>query len=340
MQLCFINIKEMNKVMKKGLQKNDDKFFEERLPFFLENGSNLQNICSECVDEYNDHSLLKLISIAYWVSIFAPIAHRQLREIYNYQVAYIDSMAGSGVTSTKRAGDYLCGSCPCAVLYALKKNRPFDLVIAVEIDKKKADALKQRLNKIPFLSNVIVYNDDILNVSLEIAKKLQNRTISYIVIDPQGLKGMTWAGIGPLLHCKGDAMVTWFEAEAWRLKCAAESQKEYDAVSGNRARLTELFGGEEWQKVKSPEELTDLFINRVIHECGKTACAKIKITRTSGNYYLMILFAGKFPKAEKTVKEWKNNVERRINSAHGRDIAVLLDVKAGRTSTLKNWIKT
>ena len=330
--------RKVNKTVRAGLPKNDDEFFEESLRFFFENGSKLQQIFPHCVDEYNDHSLLKLISIAYWIGIFSPIAHRQLREKYGYRVAYVDSMAGSGVTSTKRANDYLCGSCPGALLSAIKKKFPFDRVIAVEIDPKKGDALEQRLDTIVPQPTIAVYKKDILEVSQVIAQELQNNTVSYIVIDPQALKGMTWAGIGPLLKCKGDAMVTWFEAEAWRMKGAANSSIEHQAAEATRERLTELFGSEEWKNVQSAEELTKLFISRVLRECSKTAYAKIKIPRSDGGYYWMILFTGKFKEANKLANEWKTNIERRINSAHGRGISTLLDVKAGRTSTLKDFI--
>jgi len=244
-------------------------------------------------------------------------------------------MAGSGVTSTKRSGDYFCGSCPGALLSASTRKCPFDLVYAVEIDPQKGNALKNRLGTLLSQQNVIVFNRDIADVSQEIAQELQHKTISYIVIDPQAFQGMTWAGIGPLLRCKGDVMITWFEPECWRIKCASIAQNEHQAAEASGKRLTELFGREQWKNAQSPEELTKLFIERVVGECGKTAYAKIKIPRSDGNYYWMILFT----KAAKLADEWKKHVEKRINSAHGQDIAVLLDVKAGRTSTLKNWIE-
>jgi len=323
----------VNKTAKVGLPKKDEEFFETSLDFFVENGKNLQRICPDVVDKYNDHSLLKLISIAYWVGFFSPIAHRQLRERYGYKLAYVDTMAGSGVTSTKRSGDYFCGSCPGALLSARKF--PFDLVFAVEIDPQKGDALQKRLETLLPQQNVTVFNKDIVDVSQDIAQELRYQTISYIVIDPQAFQGMTWAGISPLLKCKGDAMITWFEAECWRIKCASIVQNEHQAAEASGMRLTELFGSEQWKNAQSPEEFTTLFIERILRDCGKTAYAKIKIPRSEGGYYWMILFT----KIAKVADEWKKHVEKRINSAHGRDIAILLDVKAGRTSTLKNWIK-
>jgi three-Cys-motif partner protein len=318
-------------------KKSDDEFYEESINFFYENGLELKKICLDCTDEYNDHSLLKLISITYWVGIFSPIAHKQLRSKYGYEIAYVDSMAGSGVTSTKRAKDYLCGSCPGAILSAKKSGHPFDRIIAVEINKEKAKALEQRLISITPESNIRIFNKDILQVSDKIASELDKKTISYIVIDPEGFEGMTWNNILPLLKCKGDAMITWFEAEAWRLKEAALTPKSFQGSESIAIRLNELFGEEIWKKADSPQALTDLFCKRVLTECGKTYYRSVKIPRDSGKYYLMILFTGKFVKAKILSQEWKGHLERRINSAHGKGIATLLDVKAGRKTTLYDF---
>ena len=244
-------------------------------------------------------------------------------------------MAGSGVTSTKRAGDFLCGSCPDTVLYAYHLDIPLDIVHAVEINKVKAEALKKRLSKIEGPSKIKVWPNDILEVSQKIANDLKKKTTSFIVIDPQALNGITWKGISPLLRCKGDAMLTWFEHEAWRVRCAAKA--EHPAAEGQGNRLTELIGSIDWTKTKSPNELTDLFVNRVLDECGKSYEARVKIPRQNGGYYLMILFTGEFSNAEKLAKDWKRHLERRINSVHGREISSLLDVKAGRISSLDDF---
>ena len=118
-----------------GPKKSNEDFFNEGIKFFCDNGNQLAEVCPEIVDEYNDHSLLKLIAITYWVGFFSPIAHKRLGE--RYEVAYVDTMAGSGVTKTKRTGDCFCGSCTGAVLSAINKGHPFDKVIAVEIEPKK-----------------------------------------------------------------------------------------------------------------------------------------------------------------------------------------------------------
>jgi three-Cys-motif partner protein len=318
----------------KGKKKTDEEFFNERLNSILEWGQKLKQINSECTDEYNDHSVLKLICINYWLGIFLPICDKQLRQKYNYKIAYIDTMAGCGVTSSKRENDCFCGSCPGAIVSSEYMDIPFDLVVGVEIDSNKATILENRLKIVIEPKKVRVINNDINNVSSQIADCLQrNRTVSYMVIDPQALQGMTWAALKPLLSCKGDAMVTWFESEAWRVRSAALSESNHAAAQSDILRLNELLG-EGWQQARSPEELTQIFINRVLFECGKTAYAKAYIPRHPAGYYWMILFAGKFKNAQKLATAWEQNVNKRIQSSHGQEISSLLDVKSGRQSSL------
>jgi len=317
-------------------KKSDDDFFNESIRFFCESGKDLATICPEIVDEYNDHSLLKLIAITYWVGFFSPIAHKKLRQEYGYQVAYVDTMAGSGVTKTRRAGDCFCGSCTGAILKAINKGYPFDKVIAVEIDQDKATSLESRLRKIDPNLPIYLYNKNLFEASSSIIADLKDDCISYIVIDPEGFKGMSWSSIGPLLKCKGDAIITWFENEIWRMKSAAlSSGKNADAIA---ERLTELLGSDIWKDATESSDITDAFINRVIEETEKQCAESIDIDDVERKHYKMILFAGKFPNARKLAKKWKDNMERRLGSDQGRNISKLLDVYCGRNTDLSRFM--
>ena len=60
--------------------KTDDEFFDERLKLVIWNLRKfLKQIGSNITDEYNDHSILKLICINYWLGFFLPICEKQLR---------------------------------------------------------------------------------------------------------------------------------------------------------------------------------------------------------------------------------------------------------------------
>lgn|GEM_PF-2061266 len=324
-----------------GRKKSHGEFWEESLDFFVENGRLLREIRPECTDEYNVRSILKLLCIKYWAGIFSPIVHGQLRKL-GYRIAYVDSMAGSGVTTTKKS-DPLSGSCPSVMLSAAKHNCPFDLVIANEINPQKADVLEERIRqKVQTSEELRVFKKNILDASNDIINIIhERRTISYMVIDPEGFKGMNWSALKPLLSCKGDAMITWFEHEALRLRGAALSQKEFPQAKADRQKLDDLFGPETWINATTGPELTAIFINRVLRECGKAAFEKVHIRGPDGKYIVMILFVGNFDNCHKLVKDWRINIENRINSDHGSDISSLLDVKAGRLATLSDprWSK-
>ncbi len=314
-------------------KKTNEEFYEQSLSFNSEIAKKTKDIDSSVTDEYNDHSILKLICITYWVGIFTPICDNQLRQRYGYRIVYVDTMAGSGITSTKRAGDCFAGSCLSTVYVARKQGFPFDKVIAVEINKTKAETLNKRLHALfPSDKSIEIYNEDIIDVADRIANKLKNQTVSYIVIDPQGLRGITWKALKPLLSCKGDAMLTWFEAEAWRVRGPAVTDVEHRAQLSDIERLNELFGSG-WRNASSAEELTLTLINRVLSECNKTAYGIVKIPRKKG-YFMMILFTGEYRNAKKLAMQWEMNVQKRIQSAYGKDISSLLEVSSGRAKTL------
>jgi len=325
-------------VISKGRKKKtDDEFFTESLEFYVSKGNELSLQQPEIVDIYNDHSLLKLLSIHYWVGIFSPIAHRQLKQRHGYTVAYIDTMAGSGVTRTTSRGDCFIGSFPGAILAASRKGVPFDIAIGVELNAERAKALQERTKELVPDTEVTVICKDIADVSRQIADELPNKTVAYTVIDPQALQGLTWDGISPLLCVKGDTMLTWFEMEIWRLKQAAVTIKDHLSTVSDTQRMNELFQGDKWKDAREPSDLTDLFMDQVKEECGKMVAATVRIPRLKGNYYQPILFTGKFAKAEKVANEWSTNLDRRINSLQGRSIDKLLDVKSGRCKSLDEF---
>ena len=143
---------------------------------------------------------------------------------------------------------------------------------------------------------------------------------------------MDWKAIGPLLGCDGDAMVTWFEDGAWRLKRGADT--ESSGSEGQAKKLDDVFGSNVWQEAQNKEEMTRIYIDNVIEKTIKSAAARVSIKDRSNNHYDLILFAGKFDIAEKLVKRWEKQMVRRLNSPKGMDIRYLLEVGTGRTKTL------
>ncbi len=223
-----------------------------------------------------------------------------------------------------------------ALYYQHRKGFPFDKVIAVEIDPNKARALERRLKYIDPNVKLLIHSGDISQVSDSIVKEVKQGCVSYMVIDPEGFEGMSWNSIGPLLACKGDAMMTWFEMDAMRMRGAALSGGRNANTIGER--LTELVGSEEWRDASQPSDLTDVLIKRIRRETGKEAAEYIDIEDRRGKHYKMILFAGKFRNSQKLTMKWKENMERRLGSSSGRNIDRLLDRKTGRVRDLRDFM--
>lgn len=319
-----------------GKQVSDEEFYEKSLKFWVEQGEELSKICPECTNEYHEHSLFKLIGFTYWVGYFLPIIHRKFREPYGYKLHYLDIMAGSGVTSTKRAGDHFCGSCPGVLLSPNAIKFLFDFVTAIEIDKEKARALKKRLNSLNLPSEITVIPKDINNCINEIISEIEKeRSISYTIIDPEGYEGLYWSTIEPFLKIKGDMMINWFEHDLWRVRGAAISKAtKNSAKESDIQRLDELFGGDIWRNADSSTELTQLFIDRLLSTRKNSVAGNVTIPRAGGDFKL-ILITSEFVKEQ--AEDWARQVTKRIYSIQGKEISTLLDIKAGRIKRLEEY---
>src|SRR6267378_4061400 len=301
--------------------KSDSDFWKEALEFFLTWGDKLRPAGSS-TDKYNDHSVIKLLAMTYWVGIFVPIVRTKLVEPYGYSMVYLDTMAGSGVTETARKGDFFVGSCTAAWIAAERMRHPFDAIIAVEPNAKRAQSLRARLQVLLPTARVRVFEQELEDVSAIIHGWFEKKATSFAFIDPEGFDGMTWAGLEPILGLKGDAMVTWFEKGAFRLKEAALSQA--NNASANRLRLDDLFGQGVWRGATSAQELTDLFCRRVEGSCKKLPAQQFTVEVRDGEHYKVILFAGEGC-PEDLPARWLSQMKRRVRP--GMDIATLIDLE-------------
>lgn len=315
-------------------RKSDDIWFDEKLDFMIEKGEQLSTIHPDVFEAYDNHSALKLIAINYWVSMFNPIVSKNLREPYGYKVIFVDVMCGSGVTKTRKNANF-CGSTAGALLSANNVSHPFDQIIGVDVIGEKIKALEERLRSLDSDIDLTFYSNGIENSCDEVVKQLEGKTASFVVIDPHGLQGLSWKCIGPIIKNSNDIMVTWFEDGAWRLKQAA--LQDHAASKSDGERLTELLGSEDWKPVSSKEELTDLFIQRVMKEGGKSHSEFVSIEDDKREHYKMILFV-KSSKAISVAKKWTRIMNDRLHSKEGKSVGKIVDVKTSSQTNLENFI--
>jgi len=313
-------------------KKTDEEFYHENLQSYIENGKALSIIDPDVVNEYGNHSVLKLICMHYWIGFFCPICYKNLKEPYGYNLAYIDTMAGTGVTANRDGNNHFCGSCTGAIIRSSILNKPFDLIIAVESDRIRAETLYKRISSIFSTGSTMVYSDPLESVAETIVQFINSqkkKIVSYTVIDPEGFEGLTWGAIFPLLSCKGDAMITWFEDGAWRIKQAAI--QEHRTAEGQAKKMEELLGPG-WKTANTPNDLTQMFIRRIQNIPGKEAVGKVKISQGNGSSYYMLLFSRS--KNDPIVKNWESEVTRRLSSVDKDNLSLLLEVESGRQKTL------
>ncbi len=312
--------------------KSNQDFWDEALEFFLSWGDRLRPVGSTS-DVYNDHSVIKLIAMTYWVGIFVPIVRKNLVERYGYKMVYIDTMGGSGVTTTRRMNDCFLGSCPAAMIAAEQRGNPFDGVIAVEVDGPRARALEERIRSVRSSTETRIFNEPLSAVASQIHDWFAERATSFAFIDPEGFQGMTWEGIFPVLSLKGDAMVTWFEADAHRLRGAALAGGP--SAAADAARMDDLFGNDQWRSAKLAPQLTALFCERVASEAGKLEAREFEVEDRERGRYKLLLFAGSGCPAH-LPDEWVKQMSRRLPP--GIDIATLVDRKKGRATGLDQFL--
>ena len=316
--------------------KKPREFVTSRIRFFHQNGQNLRDIYPEIVDEYDVHSILKVIAISYYIEMGLPIVYKHFKEKYHAKITYVETMAGSGVIKASSVGDCFCGSCTGAVLSAISKGYPIERVIAVDINPKKCKALEARLKYIDPNLDKFIIPGDINSVSNQIASLIKKKTMSFIVIDPEGFEGLSWRAINPLLESRSDIMLTWFEGGLDRMRASALT--DHNGAESTADRLTELLGSEDWKNARNGLELTDIFINRVKKETDRNVVEYIGIEDEVRKHYKLILLLREFPQSRKLASEWKKYMDKWLQSGVARKVKWELEKAAGKQEELDKWM--
>ncbi|HEV8605559.1 MAG TPA: three-Cys-motif partner protein TcmP [Tepidisphaeraceae bacterium] len=98
-------------------------------------------------------------------------------------LAYVDLFAGPGVCTIEGTGRRIPGS----VLIAANAPKPFDVILASELQRNLADALRARLASTPAAQTSHVLVGDCNDIVHQIARKIPDRALTLAFIDPEGL---------------------------------------------------------------------------------------------------------------------------------------------------------
>lgn len=137
---------------------------------------------------YGPHTVLKIIGVYYYAGMFAKIATGESAKARGYDAAvYLDLFAGPGLVRIEGTDDYVAGSPVAATSTAF----PFDFSVFVEIDKRRSNALSERLSTYLPNDKFVVFNGDSNSMTAGIIKFLKEKYKKPIVlafIDPQGME--------------------------------------------------------------------------------------------------------------------------------------------------------
>ncbi len=135
---------------------------------------------SEYDNSYGPHTLIKLSYLNYYLGIFLPIANARQKRGEVDKIIFIDAFSGSGMVKIKDTNYTVLGS----TLLAANDCR-FDQIISIEIDKTRADILRERCDSLS-IKNIQVINKDINDAISAI--DLSPRSMILFFIDPEGME--------------------------------------------------------------------------------------------------------------------------------------------------------
>lgn len=249
-------------------------------------GSEAGALHPDTLNEYGLHSGLKLSGLKHAIEVFTPNAAKYSSEGHRFSGSvFIDLFAGSGATKVSPR-DLLAGSS----IIACRTKRPFDKVILVEKDSKRATALRDRLQMAGVdMSKVVILVDDcnqVVDKVIAEAMALGPEPIAFICVDPEGME-INWSTLDRINAAlpRSDYFIV-FTGGAQRVVNAHLKR-------GTHSEILRSFTGIDGVEylLLSGKNLFDTYQGRIQADLGKTIGESIPIKDDRGHdIYKILLF--------------------------------------------------
>jgi len=205
----------------------------------------VEKLCQVSNIHYKAHTWtsLKLLALAYWVSIYTKIISKRYSNYW-----YLDLLAGPGTDLISETGDVIVGSPFIAHFFA---QRPFSRYIFIELDGSRFRALKARVEALGIRASV--YPADCNDVVR--ALKL-NADHMLIFVDCEGLE-VHWNTIDRLLQRPSDLLLL-FQTQELNRSLGRGKQG-----LGDEKRLTSFMGDESWREAEGAEEFLAMYMEKL-----------------------------------------------------------------------------
>ncbi len=292
----------------KKRQKTDIEWWTERINDLKGLSKEAQQICPEVAQttaEYNsldeeddvgDWSLLKLCALRYYLEVYTNIAKEHFDK-----VIYIDLFAGDGFNYLRGVNDSIVGSPLIAHIIPRKttkkgKNKAFDKMILVELNKRKAKCLHKLVEKGLLPSNTKIFNCNANSPEVMdyIKKELNDGQNNHFLafVDPYSMQ-IHWNTLKELFSLNGDLIINFMASSIGRPWGNYYSKKA--KIIPNKETFDKFFGDDSWLSV-SPKHLgskvSDLFpIYRKKIQSHREIVKEIEIRGNQGKTFYYMLFA-------------------------------------------------
>jgi len=215
-------------------------------------------------------------------------------------LAYVDLFAGPGICKLRESGKYIPGS----TLIAANAPKPFQTILAIELDPKLAAALDTRLKRTPAAAVAKVFQGNCNTQIDQLVRYIPKRALTLGFIDPEAMN-VDFETVEKLSKCGRVDLLILFADRMDLVRNVDRYEKDnpsvLDRMMGPRSRWRDL-----WAQLanRSAGNICQLFANeyknQLANQLGYVAFGEKVMESGNGPIYRLI-FASK---SEKGLEFW------------------------------------
>lgn len=275
-------------------------------------------------NEFGYWTPLKLILLNYVFDVCSIIINKQpiFKKMY-----YVDLFAGAGLNKMRETSDFLIGS---PLITALTHGDKYDKMFFCENDEKLFSALKARMDYLKKNNLDYLYGD--CNINLDKILKTINEernTYSFFFIDPYTTE-ISWDSMKKILQTRSDIVFTLMNTQILRNIGYANTLKSEQVIN----KLNNFFGDNSWKKIRSYEEINDLYIKNINKERKDAIILSVKVMSLKYGFFYDVIFITNKTKGGCPWLKAIETVKKEIESHSDEAVELAMAIIKNRQQTL------
>lgn len=261
---------------------SDYDWLKLRITRLLDIAKPLKTVHPDVFYDTGSWSIVKLLTVLRFVPIYTKIIKAPKQRGFFDKMFYIDLLAGSGLCRIGGSkGDIVAGSASvaCGECY-----HPFDKYLLVEKDPAKAQALKARIGTMT--SNFEVFQCDCNECIGQIMSEIGDKSHYLAFVDCEGLD-VSWSTMKALFAKNGDVLFNFQTQEICRLPTIVRNRSK--GCEAMAERLNWYFGDDGWRNCTSPDQLLQLYIDKIRRETSREIVLPLPVKGERSYRYDIVL---------------------------------------------------